>query len=175
MRTGDGTAASQRGFTYLILLFALVIGGAGLAAAATAWSTAAQRQRELESMFRGQQIADALGHYRASGDGPGPKTLADLLEDPRSPGTVRHLRRLYEDPLTSEANWVLLRDAQGAIEALHSRSTRPAVLTRGIESPRPGEPVRVSDRIYRPRSAPLAAAPPASSAAPGWRVIGGTR
>jgi type II secretory pathway pseudopilin PulG len=175
MRTGEGSAASQRGFTYLILLFALAIGGAGLAAAATAWTTAAQRQRELESMFRGQQIADAVGHYRASGGGVGPKTLADLLEDPRSPGTVRHLRRLYEDPLTGEADWVLLRDAQDAIEALHSRSTRRAVVTRGIEPPRPDEPLRVSDRVYRPRSAPVAAAPMASSPAPGRRVIGGTK
>jgi type II secretory pathway pseudopilin PulG len=172
-------ARRQRGFTYLLLLFALVAGSAALAALATAWSAAAQRQRERESQFRGQQIADAIGRYAmvaANADtsanltadtsagvdgantagtadtptttaaGQGPVDLAELLDDTRTPVRQRHLRRLYEDPLTGQADWVLLRNAQGRIEALHSRSNRPAVLTRNLDGA-----ARVSDRVYRPR------------------------
>ncbi len=164
-------ARRQRGFTYLLLLFALVAGSAALAALATAWSAAAQRQRERESQFRGQQIADAIGRYAmvaANADtsaavdgantagtadtptttaaGQGPVDLAELLDDTRTPVRQRHLRRLYEDPLTGQADWVLLRNAQGRVEALHSRSNRPAVLTRNLDGA-----ARVSDRVYRPR------------------------
>jgi type II secretory pathway pseudopilin PulG len=172
-------ARRQRGFTYLLLLFALVAGSAALAALATAWSAAAQRQRERESQFRGQQIADAIGRYAmvaaiadtsanltadtsAGADGAntagtadtptttaagqGPVDLAELLDDTRTPVRQRHLRRLYEDPLTGQADWVLLRNAQGRIEALHSRSNRPAVLSRNLDGA-----ARVSDRVYRPR------------------------
>ncbi len=171
MPTGSPSARQARGFTYLLLLFALVAGSSALAALATAWTTAAQRQRELESQFRGQQIADAIGRYmlatpadRSDSDGTagplaaaqGPTELAELLQDPRSAPTLRHLRRLYEDPLTGQADWVLLRNTQGRIEALHSRSRQPALLTRGLDGA-----ALASDRIYRPRQGPvpMAAAP----------------
>jgi type II secretory pathway pseudopilin PulG len=177
MPTGERTPAAQRGFTYLILLFAVAAGGAALAAAATLWTTAAKRQRELESMFRGQAIADAVGRYRrlvvAAAPGQplpgGPKTLEVLIEDPRWPNTVRHLRRIYDDPLTGKPDWVLLRDADGSINGLHSRSDLPALVLRDLPPAESTAPRKVSDRVYQPSAAALAASassPPGVDAVP---------
>lgn len=50
-----------------------------------------------------------------------PKSLENLLLDPRFPGTVRHLRRLYRDPMTG-GGWGLARRPEGGIEGVHSLS-----------------------------------------------------
>jgi type II secretory pathway pseudopilin PulG len=52
-----------RGFTYLVLLFGLAVGGAALAALGTHWQQAAQRERETELVFRGLQLRDALQRF----------------------------------------------------------------------------------------------------------------
>lgn len=170
MRTGR--AARRRGFTYLVVLFVVAAGSAGLAALATAWSHAAERQQEIESRARGQEIADAIGRFRALGatladraPGTGPRALEELLDDTRAPSLTRHLRRVYEDPLTGKPDWVLLRDKEGGIEALHSRSERPAKLIAGLQPRDDGLPLRVSDRVYRPRVRAAVAPGPAPEAA----------
>lgn len=105
MRTGS----AARGFTYLGLLALLAIGGAALAALGRTWSTVAQREREGELRFRGEQIRDAIGRYRRAGDPPAwPQTFEQLLEDRRGPEPRHHLRRLWPDPFTGRPDWVLL-------------------------------------------------------------------
>ena len=153
-------ARRLRGFTYLGLLFAIALLGVALAATGVSWRQAALREQERESIFRGQQIADALGRWRAAGgESPaGPQALQDLLEDRRDGLVRRHLRRLWDDPLTGRPDWVLLRDARGAIVALASRSARPAVLTDGLKASVPGQAPKVSDRVFRPQAAAVQAA-----------------
>ncbi len=146
-----------RGFTYLWLLFAIALSGAGLGAVGHVWQTALQRERELESMFRGQQIADAVGAWRAVSAAldasiqPGPLALEELLEDRRGPRLQRHLRQVYSDPLTGRADWVLVLDSQGAVQALHSRSRLAPLITRDLEPAPPGQEPCVCDRVYRAR------------------------
>jgi len=128
MRTGE------RGFTYLLLLFVLAAGGAGLAALGTHWQTLAQRERETELLWRGQQILQALERYAAV---PGatprlPRALTDLLQDERLPTPGHWLRELYADPFTGAADWVLLRDAEGGIVGVASRSQRAALKRHGL-------------------------------------------
>jgi type II secretory pathway pseudopilin PulG len=99
----------QRGYTYLGLLGLLTIMGAALATLGTHWSTAAQRQREAELVFRGEQIRDAIGRYRAAQNPPQwPPSLQALLEDRRGNSVRHHLRRLYADPFTGQADWALV-------------------------------------------------------------------
>ncbi len=120
-----------RGFTYLALLFGLAIGGAALAGLGTQWQQAAQREREAELLFRGLQLRDALQRFHdQSPDGQPvlPQTLDDLLADRRRPTPRHHLRQLYTDPFTGQADWDLLRRPDGAIVGLRSRSPRPLLL-----------------------------------------------
>lgn len=108
------TGSAERGFTYLALLLAVAIAGIGLAAAGQSWSTAAQREREAELLFAGDQFRRAIRLYFLNSPNqstPGaayPKALQDLLEDKRRGDTKRHLRKLYADPMTGKAEWGLV-------------------------------------------------------------------
>jgi len=125
----------QRGFTYLLLLFIVAVTGVAAATLGMRWQTQAQREREAELLFRGLQLRSALQRYHdQSPDGQPrrPQRLEDLLIDSRG-GPVRHpLRQLYPDPFTGRADWVLLRDADGGIVGLHSRSTATALRRQGL-------------------------------------------
>ena len=115
----------QTGFTLLGLLFLVAVLGVGLAALGTAWKTVKEREKEAELLFVGDQYRRALTSYYQLGPGADkhyPKKLKDLLRDPRFPNTVRHLRRLWPDPVTG-GDWALLRDAEGGIQGVHSPST----------------------------------------------------
>ncbi|WP_137823242.1 type II secretion system protein [Pseudomonas sp. D(2018)] len=118
MRTGE------QGFTYLGVLFLVMLMGMGLAGAGQLWSTASQRARERDLLWVGSQYAQALrSYYRVSpGVAQYPAALDDLLEDNRFPQTVRHLRRLYADPLTGNTDWGLIRSFDGRIAGVYSQS-----------------------------------------------------
>ncbi len=130
MPIGKPGRLPRRGATYLLLLFLLALAGVALAQLGTQWRQAAQRDRELELLFRGQQISDALRRYRQAtpaGQPAGPGTLDELLDDRRGAVPRHHLRRLFTDPFTGQADWLLLRDSSGAIVGLHSRSNQTAL------------------------------------------------
>lgn len=116
----------QTGFTLLAVLFMVAALGVGMAAAGTLWETAARRDKEAQLLFVGDQYRRAIeSYYQAT---PGtlkryPPTLADLLEDRRFPNVVRHLRKLYPDPITGTQEWGLVR-REGGIAGVFSLSQR---------------------------------------------------
>ena len=120
------TPNSQRGFTYLAMLMFVAITGAASSSIAALWSQGAQREKERELLFVGNQYRQAIEAYykRApAGEKRYPASLEELLADRRE-GTVRHhLRRLYRDPITNSADWGLVKDAGGRILGVHSLST----------------------------------------------------
>jgi type II secretory pathway pseudopilin PulG len=160
---------AQQGFTYLLLLFVLAIAGAGLAVLGERWAVAGQREREAELLFRGTQYSRALASWRdatPAGQPTAPQSLDELLVDLRSNPPRHHLRRLFVDPFTGSADWELQRDAGGRIQALSSRSRRPA-LRRTVPSARPGADPRhptVGDWVFEPAPAMPTAAPPPRTA-----------
>ena len=116
---------SERGFTYLGILIAMALFGVALAATGEVWRTAAQREREQELLFVGNQFRSAFVTYSAAtpaGKPRFPRTLEDLVEDTRFPVPRRHLRRVYADPMTGKPDWVLLDAPGGGIAGVHSRS-----------------------------------------------------
>lgn len=118
----------QRGFTYLLLLFAVAALGIASAGAAVVWSAMAQTDRERELLFIGGEFARALQrYYDASPAEPKryPATLQDLVEDKRQQVPQRHLRKIYFDPLTRSQDWGLVMSA-GQIRAIHSKSEQIA-------------------------------------------------
>lgn len=134
-----GMRAGQGGFSYLLLLFAVAALGIAAAGSALMWSTLSQTERERELLFIGGEFSRALQRYHdASPVEPKvyPSRLEDLLEDKRHPVPVRHLRRIYIDPITSNRDWGLVV-SQGQIRAVHSRSEKVArihVLPRWVDA-----------------------------------------
>jgi len=113
------------GFTYIGLLIGIAIMGAVLASIGTVWHTQVQREREAELLFVGEQFQRAIGSYFERSPEAGktyPKTLEDLLEDRRSGTVVRHLRKVFLDPMTNGAEWALVKQADGRIVGVHSLS-----------------------------------------------------
>lgn len=117
---------SVRGFTYLgVLLFVAVL--AVVAGGSVTWGQVMHRRMAEEALLEtGAAFGEALrGFARATPQGQpqSPKTLDDLLRDPRFPGTVRHLRKVFADPMTGSATWGLARDpSDGGIVAVFSLS-----------------------------------------------------
>lgn len=115
----------EDGFTYLALLFFVAIMGAMLAATGMAWSVSQRRERERELLFNGNEIRKAIVSYYERTPGSVkryPNSLEDLLKDNRHLATVRHLRRLYIDPMTSKAEWGIVRAPDGGIKGVYSLS-----------------------------------------------------
>lgn len=127
----------QGGFTFLWLLFLVAGLGVGMAAIGTLWHTAAQREKEQQLLFVGNEYRRAIESFLKIPLPPGqqarlPKALDELLLDPRFPHTVRHLRRLYPDPITGNEDWGLLKDAQGGIGGVYSLSEEKPMKTAGF-------------------------------------------
>jgi type II secretory pathway pseudopilin PulG len=115
----------QRGFTYVMLLWWVAISGVMLMALAQSWTMAAKREREAELLFRGEQIRKAIEAYAqvplTEQGSRLPMRLSDLLTDRRSGKVVRHLRRVWPDPVTGE-DWGLIHSDDGGIVGVYSRS-----------------------------------------------------
>lgn len=112
---------SAPGFTYLGVLFFVALMGVGLAAAGSAWHSITLREREADLMFVGAQYRRAIELYVRSG-GTYPRTLEDLVKDPRRPDTQRYLRKTFADPITGKAEWGLVKAPDGGIMGVHSLS-----------------------------------------------------
>jgi type II secretory pathway pseudopilin PulG len=116
-------ARRQRGFTYMGVLFLMVLVGLGLAGTGEAWSLASRRAREKQLLWVGNQYARAIRSYY--NDTPGakqyPSKLEDLVEDSRFPEPRHHLRRLFLDPITRDGFDVVL-SPDGRIGGVRSRS-----------------------------------------------------
>src|SRR5689334_18277728 len=115
---------AERGFTYLGMLVIVALMGFGLAAFGELYSHAAQRERERELLFVGNQFRDAIASYynKSPGAKVYPKKLEDLVEDTRFPMPLRHLRRVYRDPMTGTADWALVEAPGGGFMGVHSVS-----------------------------------------------------
>ena len=103
----------------------MAITNGALAAGATVWSQWQRRERETQLLWAGEQIRRAIAAYSqaAAEQGAGlPRSLQDLLLDPRTPVQRRFLRQIYEDPMTRSTDWGLVRDPQGRLVGVYSRA-----------------------------------------------------
>ncbi|TKB91427.1 MAG: type II secretion system protein [Nitrospira sp.] len=114
---------NERGVTYLMLMFAIVLIGIATTAAATQWKTTVQREREIDLLAKGIEIQNALALYSATKKAgrvmPGevyPQTLADLTRLPKP-----FLRKVYLDPM-GHGEWEYLRAPTGGIMGVRSTS-----------------------------------------------------
>nr|WP_307766644.1 type II secretion system protein [Duganella aquatilis] len=90
-----------------------------------------QRGRaEQQLLDIGAAYSDALQSYAdatPAGMPTQPRSLLELLRDPRFPGVRRHLRRIYVDPMTGGTEWgiVYLGDHVGVLAVYSLSDAKP--------------------------------------------------
>ncbi|MGE5384654.1 MAG: type II secretion system protein [Betaproteobacteria bacterium] len=170
-------AGSQHGIAYVGLLLIVAIIGIVAGTAADVYQQSRQRSREVELLWIGNQFRNAIASYFEAGPGTAktyPQRLEDLLLDPRVPGTRRHLRRIYPDPMTGKPDWELIMAPNGGIAGVKSRSTATPIKQAGF---RPRDE-RFADKTHYSEwefttIAATPTMPGAPGGAPGPRPAGG--
>ncbi len=123
---------NNKGFALLAVLTMVIVMGITLGAAGLSWRIIMKREREKELLFRGTQIRDAITRWyslKSVEQAAMPlRDLKDLLKDPRTPKTVRYLRRLYTDPMTNK-DWELIIDPSKGIQGVASTSQEEPLKT----------------------------------------------
>ena len=104
MPSGSARRADA-GFAMAALLVGLGIMSVMLSMALPAWRHAAQREREAELIFRGEQYARAILLYQRQSPGAFPPDLDTLIEG-------RFLRRAYRDPMTRDGVFRLIPQSE---------------------------------------------------------------
>lgn len=124
----------QQGFTFLTVVFAIVLIGISLSVAGRQWRTIVQREKEEELLYRGNQIKHAVEAYYRGTPGvsrypscgsEGADCFKDLLGDPPN-HKKRYLRKAYKDPMTN-SDWILIKTPDGRFVGVHSKSTKAPI------------------------------------------------
>ncbi len=114
MRTKNSNR--EGGYALVALLVVMSLLALFAMTAASNVKQQAQREREQEAIFRGEQVADAIRSYYRSRGGQGvnslPTNLDQLLEGIQIPGRTKKLQILRtaaaKDPLSSSGEWKLI-------------------------------------------------------------------
>lgn len=127
MQTGSPctTASTQRGFTLLAVIAAMLLLALASQKVMVVLSQQAQREREAELLHIGAAFAQAIGTYYESSPGTvkrWPANLSDLVDDKRFVGIRRHVRQVYADPVTRTEAWGLVKASDGGIAGVYSLS-----------------------------------------------------
>jgi type II secretory pathway pseudopilin PulG len=132
MRCGE-RRAYEGGFTYIGLLVLIALIGFVLSVAGQVAATTAQREREKQLLFIGHAYRNAIRRYVIQ-NGHYPASLADLVEFPTASGQPAHyLRRLYPDPMTQGADWLLIPALGGGIMGVASSSKQAPIKRSGFD------------------------------------------
>ena len=128
---------TARGVMLLALLLGLALSGIALMGAVDVWTMQSQREREQQLLFAGDQYRLAIQRYFYAAPQGAPKSLPltfdALLEDDRFPVPVRHLRRLYPDPITGKP-WGEVRTEDGHLSGVYSISEATPVKQAGFSN-----------------------------------------
>ena len=100
---------SESGYAMAVLLVAMSVMAIMLTVAMPVWKQMAQREKEQELIFRGQQYARAIGLFEQKYANTPPPTLDVLTRE-------RFLRKKYKDPITN-ADFVPIPATQNAVGA----------------------------------------------------------
>jgi type II secretory pathway pseudopilin PulG len=127
--------AAQRGVVLLTVLFVVLATTLAASALVVSYTTQMRREKEAQLLFAGDQFRRAItSYYNAIPQGGArglPPTLQALVHDDRFPKPIHHLRRIYPDPITGQADWELLEDGPGII-GVRSRSKLAPLKSEGF-------------------------------------------
>lgn len=105
------TAVSEGGFALAAMLVAIAVLSVMLLVALPTWRHLAQREKEMELVFRGEQYARAIGLYQRKLAGAFPPSIDILVEQ-------KFLRKKYKDPITGEDFVPVYANSAAGISAL---------------------------------------------------------
>ncbi len=144
--TESGTREAN-GYAMAGLLVAMGVMAVTMSVAMPVWKQVAQREKEEELIFRGQQYAHAIGLFQRKFGNAMPPNVNVLIEQ-------RFLRKKYKDPITND-DFSLLTMGQAAVAG-----RTPAA---SLASSRPGQSPQPAGRnLPTSRSAAPTAASPGS-------------
>ena len=118
-------ARGDPGYAMAALLVSIGVLGILMSAAMPVWRQAAQREKETELIFRGEQYARAIGLYQRRFAGAFPASI-DVLVD------QKFLRRKFKDPMTED----------GKFQILYQTSQLPGATGNGQEGDQPSAGAR---------------------------------
>ncbi len=101
----QSTISNQGGFTYLVVMFFVVLIGITLMAVGQEWSVIMKRDREAELAFRGHRIKEAIERFVADHEvlkGTRPNKYPLKLEELTKKAPRRYLPVIYKDPITGQ-------------------------------------------------------------------------
>ncbi|CAN5882012.1 hypothetical protein BH24ACI5_BH24ACI5_02020 [soil metagenome] len=93
--------AGQRGYAMAALLMSVGVMAIVMSALLPVWRQQAQREKEAELAFRGEQYARAIYLFQRATGGQYPPSLDALVQG-------RHLRKKYKDPMTEDGEFLPL-------------------------------------------------------------------
>jgi type II secretory pathway pseudopilin PulG len=92
----DRHSNSERGYAMVVLLVSLSVMAVMMSVAMPVWKQTAQREKETELVFRGEQYARAIALFqRKHGPGTLPPSINVLVEE-------RFIRKKFKDPITND-------------------------------------------------------------------------
>jgi type II secretory pathway pseudopilin PulG len=133
-------STTQEGFAYVLLLIAVAVIGIVAGNSLSLGSLVSRHHAEQSLLAIGGEYEAALRSYSGIGaalnapNSRGPRSLEDLLKDPRSPSIRRHLRQVYADPLTGKEEWGLVKDSAGFIVGIYSMAEGQPIKRSGFEA-----------------------------------------
>ncbi len=151
----------QSGFAYLAVLFLVVAISISMGIVAQNEDTLLKREKEQDWLFMGKQYQSAIAsYYNHSPDGIKklPSQVEDLLQDKRFIAPVRHLRKIYSDPLNNQQAWVLILNQENQITGVYSQSQASILSTKIIAEYSDGLAEKVSNYaevkfVFKPEEA----------------------
>jgi type II secretory pathway pseudopilin PulG len=146
LRNGAANGYAMVGLMVMMAIMTII-----MSAAMPAWRQVAQREKEEELVFRGQQYAHAIGLFQRKFGNAMPPNVNVLVEQ-------RFLRKKYKDPITND-DFALLTMG-------HTAAARAPASGASSRAARPGQPQQISttpapsaDRSGTPTPAGAVSAP----------------
>jgi type II secretory pathway pseudopilin PulG len=125
----EGGQDNERGYAMAALLVSLAVMMVLMSVAMPVWKTQAQREKEAELIFRGEQVARGINLYmRKMGGASYPPSLDVLVQG-------RFLRKKYKDPMT-ENDLTLPMNQRGEWDIINAAGGVPG--QGGPSPPQPG-------------------------------------
>src|ERR671933_183904 len=106
--SGTATSGGERGYSLVALLALMTVVMIAMTAAAPSIRQQSRRERELEAIARGEEVAEAIRMYIHYKNQP-PTSMDELLDGVTPPGSTKKIYVLRasaaRDPLSKSGEW----------------------------------------------------------------------